>query len=158
MQKNQEGSVGSQFAGFNCSDLEVQMIPHTQTSTVCQPSSNSTDKPTCSRPSSSSFSTSECLRNISADLHYYHVILGSYKQHSPNISDLTPVMNHTKQLMQCLKRRYDPAEEAPPEGSIWTNSSFDNRKVLCKVLKGFVIRTVTINRVLGYISAGDHMK
>jgi len=26
------------FAGFNCTDLEAQMIPHTLTASVCQPS------------------------------------------------------------------------------------------------------------------------
>jgi len=28
------------FAGFNCTDLEAQMIPHTQTASVCQPSAS----------------------------------------------------------------------------------------------------------------------
>lgn len=28
------------FAGFNCTDLEAQMIPHTHTASVCQPSTS----------------------------------------------------------------------------------------------------------------------
>lgn len=34
--------------------------------------------------------------------------------------------------------------------------SYDERLRLCKVLRGFQIRTVTINRAIAYISSGEH--
>lgn len=34
-------------------------------------------------------------------------------------------------------------------------STFDERLRLCKVLKGFQVRTITINRVIAYMNSGD---
>lgn len=39
-----------------------------------------------------------------------------------------------------------------------STDSFEARKNLCKQLKGFQVRTITINRALGYICAGEHKK
>ncbi|XP_053508281.1 interleukin-12 subunit alpha [Ictalurus furcatus] len=39
-----------------------------------------------------------------------------------------------------------------------STNSFEDRKDLCKQLKGFQVRTITINRALGYICAGEYKK
>lgn len=41
-------------------------------------------------------SQTECLRNIRGDLHYYDLLLNTYE---PSVSDLSPVMTATKELM-----------------------------------------------------------
>ncbi|CAM4558367.1 unnamed protein product [Leuciscus chuanchicus] len=170
MKKAQERKMEHQdlFAGFNCTDLEAQMIPHTQTSSVCQPSA-SDDVLSCSGQTSSSFSAvsllgcftrlvcvctvsrvsdallfssqTECLRNIAGDLHYYKILLNDYKPRDSD--DLRPVTTATSELMQWL---------------VWSGSSFDDRVSLCKTLKGFHVRAITMNRALAYISSGDHRK
>ncbi|XP_059370992.1 interleukin-12 subunit alpha [Carassius carassius] len=141
------------FAGFNCTDLEAQMIPHTLTASVCQPSS-SDDKASCSS-SSSSFSETQCLTNIRADLRYYDMMLNSYK---PSETDLSPVKTATKALMDCLDENCEAADGEFPQWHIWTGSSFTDRLSLCKALKGFHIRAITLNRALGYIASGQHRK
>ncbi|XP_051719746.1 interleukin-12 subunit alpha [Ctenopharyngodon idella] len=150
-----EGKMKHQdlFAGFNCTDLEARMIPYTHTASVCQPIA--TDNTSCSNSRSSSFSETECLRNISGDLHYYDLLLNSYQ---PSVSDLGPVMTATKDLMLCLKANGDAAEGEFPQWVVWSGSSFDDRLSLCKTLKGFHVRAITMNRALAYIASGDHRK
>lgn len=41
---------------------------------------------------------------------------------------------------------------------VWSGSSFDDRLSLCKTLKGFHVRAITMNRALAYIASGDHRK
>lgn len=36
--------------------------------------------------------------------------------------------------------------------------SYGDRLRLCKVLSGFQVRTVTINRAIAYMSSGEHMQ
>ncbi|XP_042621733.1 interleukin-12 subunit alpha-like [Cyprinus carpio] len=154
MEKDGKMEHGDLFAGFNCTDLEAQMIPHTLTASVCQPS-DSAHNASCSSHRSSSFSETECLRNIRADLRYYDVLLSSY---SPSETDLSPVMTATKALMNCLNEKYEAADGEFPRWDVWSGSSFDKRLSLCKTLKGFHIRAITLNRALGYICSGEHRK
>ncbi|KAF4103738.1 hypothetical protein G5714_014725 [Onychostoma macrolepis] len=142
------------FSGFNCTDLEAQMIPHTLTASVCQPNA-SDDKASCSSHRNSSFSETDCLKNIRADLRYYAVMLDSYKL---NEIDLNPVKTATKALMDCLNENCEAADGEFPQWRVWNGSSFNNRLSLCKTLKGFHIRAITVNRALGYIGSGEHRK
>lgn len=41
---------------------------------------------------------------------------------------------------------------------MWRNDSFTNRQKMCKMMRGFYVRAITINRAMGYISSGDHRK
>ncbi|XP_070399366.1 interleukin-12 subunit alpha [Nothobranchius furzeri] len=41
---------------------------------------------------------------------------------------------------------------------LWQGDSFTNRQKMCKMMRGFHVRTITINRAMGYISSGDHRK
>ncbi|RXN10876.1 interleukin-12 subunit alpha-like protein [Labeo rohita] len=144
------------FAGFNCTDLEAQMIPHTHTASVCQPSTS--DEESCSsHRGAQSFSETECLKNIRADLCYYDVMLNSYK---PSETLLNPVKTATKNLLNCLNENCEAEDVSSefPQWQIWSGSSFDDRLSLCKALKGFHIRAITVNRALGYVASGDHRK
>uniref|UniRef100_A0A673H6Q1 Interleukin-12 subunit alpha-like n=1 Tax=Sinocyclocheilus rhinocerous TaxID=307959 RepID=A0A673H6Q1_9TELE len=116
------------------------MIPHTLTASVCQPSGSA---------------HTECLRNIRADLSYYDVMLSSYR---PSETDLSPVKTATKGLMNCLNENCEAADGEFPQWRVWSGSSFDDRLSLCKTLKGFHIRAITVNRALGYIGSGEHRK
>ncbi|XP_016358780.1 interleukin-12 subunit alpha [Sinocyclocheilus anshuiensis] len=154
MQKEGKMEHRDLFAGFNCTDLEAQMIPHTLTASVCQPS-GSAHNASCSSHRRSSFSETECLRNIRADLSYYDVMLSSYR---PSETDLSPVKTATKGLMNCLNENCEAADGEFPQWRVWSGLSFDDRLSLCKTLKGFHIRAITVNRALGYIGSGEHRK
>lgn len=42
--------------------------------------------------------------------------------------------------------------------NLWGSNSFNNRQKMCKMMRGFYTRTITINRALGYIASGEHRK
>uniref|UniRef100_A0A8C1IJY1 Interleukin 12a n=1 Tax=Cyprinus carpio TaxID=7962 RepID=A0A8C1IJY1_CYPCA len=160
MQK--DGKIGNRdlFAGFNCTDLEAQMIPHTLTASVCQPSASDDVSLSTSHTSHHNISAlTECLTNIRADLRYYDVMLNWYlNSYKPSETDLSPVKTATKALMDCLDKNFEAADGEFPQWHIWSGSSFTDRLSLCKTLKGFRIRAITVNRALGYIGSGEHKK
>ncbi|XP_065136263.1 interleukin-12 subunit alpha [Paramisgurnus dabryanus] len=141
------------FAGFNCTELAIQMNPFTQTGVVCQPITS--PNVSCVNQRNSTFSETECLRNIRDDLCYYNDLLNSYmKDVQQAKNDLNPVVNTTKDLMTCLQQSCPTL----PKWTVWRGSSFDDRVSLCKTLKGFHVRAITINRALSYVASGDHRK
>ncbi|KAI4874416.1 hypothetical protein NFI96_018334 [Prochilodus magdalenae] len=146
------------FHGFNCTDLRAKVSPDSQTVAVCQPSQHVT----CSAQSSSSFSEEECLKNIRGDLQYYQLMLRDYtmsldqSQKSRSIAALTSITSSIQTLQKECPLL--PKTEVPQTTSWVAKNSFDDRMDLCKQLKGFQIRAITINRALGYISAGEHKK
>ncbi|XP_051965500.1 interleukin-12 subunit alpha [Xyrauchen texanus] len=149
------------FAGFNCTEQTAQMIPHTETAAVCQP--NTPANTTCSNQQNSSFSATACMRSISDDLYYYYTLLNSYVQtdsYKHSKQDLEPVITSTENLKKCLRQKctHLSTEPALQEWVVWRGSSFDDRLSLCKTLKGFHVRTITINRALRYITSGDYRK
>ncbi|KAL7842749.1 hypothetical protein SRHO_G00244380 [Serrasalmus rhombeus] len=121
---------GALFHGFNCTELRAELRPDSQTVAVCQPDQ------------------SECLENIRGDLQHYKLMLRDYvktldqKQKSQSITEITSITS----LIQTLQETW-----------VATDPFYD-RMDLCKWLKGLHIRAVTINRVLGYISAGEYKK
>ncbi|XP_016383601.1 interleukin-12 subunit alpha-like [Sinocyclocheilus rhinocerous] len=149
-----ECSAAARSLLSSLSHIMQKMIPHTLTASVCQPS-GSAHNVSCSSHRRSSFSETECLRNIRADLSYYDVMLSSYR---PSETDLSPVKTATKGLMNCLNENCEAADGEFPQWRVWSGSSFDDRLSLCKTLKGFHIRAITVNRALGYIGSGEHRK
>uniref|UniRef100_A0A669BV59 Interleukin 12a n=1 Tax=Oreochromis niloticus TaxID=8128 RepID=A0A669BV59_ORENI len=92
----------------------------------------------------------ECLKNIKMDLLYYHEAIASYlrgplKNGPEEIRLLSPIVEITKNLTENLPSK-------------WGNDSYSNRLEMNKMMKGFHIRAITINRAIGYISSGDHRK
>ncbi|XP_055051744.2 interleukin-12 subunit alpha [Misgurnus anguillicaudatus] len=147
------------FAGFNCTELAIQMNEFTQTGVVCQP--NTSPKVSCVNQRNSTFSETECLRNIRDDLCYYNDLLNSYMKNVKQAEkDLNPVVNTSKDLVTCLQQSYPhvSAERTLPKGTVWVDLPFGDRVSLCKKLKGFHVRAITINRALSYIASGDHRK
>uniref|UniRef100_A0A669CE74 Interleukin 12a n=1 Tax=Oreochromis niloticus TaxID=8128 RepID=A0A669CE74_ORENI len=100
----------------------------------------------CVTQRNSSFSESECLKNIKMDLLYYHEAIASYLR--------GPLKNGPEEI-----RLLSPIiETSRLQGEIWGNDSYSNRLEMNKMMKGFHIRAITINRAIGYISSGDHRK
>ncbi|XP_039454227.1 interleukin-12 subunit alpha isoform X2 [Oreochromis aureus] len=120
----------------------------------------------CVTQRNSSFSESECLKNIKMDLLYYHEEIASYlggplKNGPEEIRLLSPIVEITKNLTENCFPQLD-VENLPSKASKddkkWGNDSYSNRLEMNKMMKGFHIRAITINRAIGYISSGDHRK
>ncbi|KAF3692697.1 Interleukin-12 subunit alpha [Channa argus] len=105
----------------------------------------------CVNQRQSSFSESECLMNIMKDLAYYEATITSYLE-SPlrdQVREVTLLMP-TQETIKSLRTEKSAQQ--------WGKNSFTNRQEMCKIMKGFYTRTITINRAMGYISSGDHRK
>ncbi|XP_020357997.1 interleukin-12 subunit alpha [Oncorhynchus kisutch] len=139
------------FGGLNCSEQRVEVNSKTQTVLACEPN---TDRNTrCSGQRNTTFSESACLRNIRADLGHYAASLQAYKQ-----ADLSSTVQDTKNLLNnCPSTQGDPSSHVA-DAKLTSGNSVDQRVHLCKLLKGFHLRVITISRAMGYISAGDHRK
>lgn len=145
------------FHGFNCTDLEVVVNPNTQTASVCQPSQDMK----CSDQTSSPFDETQCLQNIANDLDYHGSMLAEYmntldeKANSESVKELKSITESIHNLRESCKLLPNPESS----NDKWkSTNSFEDRKDLCKQLKGFQVRTITINRALGYICAGEYQK
>ncbi|KAF4076743.1 hypothetical protein AMELA_G00218560 [Ameiurus melas] len=144
------------FHGFNCTDLEVVVNSNTQTASVCQPRQDTK----CSDQKSSPFNETQCLQNIANDLGYHESMLTEYmrtldnKANSESVKELQSITDSIHNLTRTCKL---PNPESSKNKWSSTNS-FEDRKDLCKQLKGFQVRTITINRALGYVCAGEYKK
>ncbi|KAF7660421.1 hypothetical protein LDENG_00282320 [Lucifuga dentata] len=104
----------------------------------------------------------ECLENIMKDLAHYAAAFQSYLNFPlKNREEEVPLLKSTLGIIQSLRKDCSlmPNEEqdsSSEEDDMWGNDTFDNRQKMCKMLKGFHIRTITINRAMGYISSGEH--
>ncbi|XP_029922247.1 interleukin-12 subunit alpha [Myripristis murdjan] len=129
-----------------------------ETALVCAPSL--AQHSSCATLSNTSFSESTCLENIMKDLTHYAAVLKSYKQISPKTE--AALLDPTLKIIQSLleKCSLTPAEEKESSeeniAQMWEGNRFDQRWKMYRVMKGFHIRTITINRAMGYISSGDH--
>uniref|UniRef100_A0A673B4J8 Interleukin-12 subunit alpha n=1 Tax=Sphaeramia orbicularis TaxID=375764 RepID=A0A673B4J8_9TELE len=136
------------FTGIDCTKQNVELNMNTNTASVCAPGDS-----TCSGFTPSQFSQELCLTNIGEDLRYYYQFLAA--QPDPD-SFLGPtVLLSLKELMENCFSWSLPADSALKKASADHPSTYDERLSLCKVLKGFHVRTITINRAIGFIHSGE---
>uniref|UniRef100_A0A3P9HDZ7 Interleukin-12 subunit alpha n=1 Tax=Oryzias latipes TaxID=8090 RepID=A0A3P9HDZ7_ORYLA len=141
---------------FIVSDKYDVTLRSAETIYACAP--NPTESSSCSVQRNSSFSESECMRNIMKDLAYYDAAMQSYLKSDLSRPEIEiPPLNHTLTIIQNL-RRVSLFENMEDSKNLWPNTSFRNRQKMCKMMKGLHVRSITINRALGYISSGDHRK
>ncbi|XP_034460283.1 interleukin-12 subunit alpha [Hippoglossus hippoglossus] len=142
---------------------KVAMRSKAETSLACAPTL--TENPGCMMQRNSSFSKSECLSNIMKDLVYYDAAITSYlksKLRSPEeeVALLSPTLGIIKSLKNCsLMPNEDNEENDSSEvdaAQMWGDEPYANRQEMCKMMRGFYVRTITINRAVGYITSGDH--
>uniref|UniRef100_A0A3B5LZT1 Interleukin-12 subunit alpha n=1 Tax=Xiphophorus couchianus TaxID=32473 RepID=A0A3B5LZT1_9TELE len=106
----------------------------------------------------------ECVMNIMRDLAFYHTAIETYLKsplHRPETE--IPLLSPTLGILRDLRKNCssmetgerNSSEDAPDR---WGNASYVNRQKMCKMMRGFHVRAVTINRAVGYISSGDHRK
>uniref|UniRef100_A0A3B4AMY8 Interleukin-12 subunit alpha n=1 Tax=Periophthalmus magnuspinnatus TaxID=409849 RepID=A0A3B4AMY8_9GOBI len=128
------------FKGFNCTQQSVDLNTETDTVYACAPHVRSL----CSK----------IFSHHKTYLHHYYKVLSAHPD--PDMFLRSTVLVRLRELMMSCFSRTLPGDlnKMPSESS----SSYDDRLNLCKKLKGFHIRTITINRALEYIHSGDHNK
>ncbi|XP_077954463.1 interleukin-12 subunit alpha [Gasterosteus aculeatus] len=152
------------FYGINLnrSDWLKMPVREDETTLACAPTL--TQGSSCTMQRNSSFSESECLSNIGKDLAFYAAALKSYRKlqlrkQEEEVSLLSP----TLEIIQCLwetcplmqnGENYFSEEAA----RLWERNPFSDRLQMHKIMLGFYVRTITINRAMGYIASGDHRK
>ncbi|XP_042343366.1 interleukin-12 subunit alpha [Plectropomus leopardus] len=133
-----------------------------ETVQACAP--NLTQTSGCMMQRNSSFSERECLGNIMKDLAHYAAAIQSYVNSSMRSSKEAELLNSTLGIIQRLRKdcslKPNEEDDSSEEGAaqMWGTDTYDNRQKMCKMMRGFQVRTITINRAMGYISSGDHMK
>ncbi|XP_026229447.1 interleukin-12 subunit alpha [Anabas testudineus] len=139
------------FSGINCTKQNVELNMKTKTTSVCAPKESK-----CSRNAETEFNLESCLTNIGEDLVHYYGFLAA--QPDPDSLLGQTVLFSLRELMENCFPWIQLTDLASVKAAIDRPSSYDERLNLCKVLKGFQVRTITINRAIGYISSGQHAK
>ncbi|XP_067101813.1 interleukin-12 subunit alpha [Osmerus mordax] len=138
----------SLFSGFNCLNQALEMNSNTQTALACSPTTG--QGKVCMGGRITSFNENECLGNITMDLGHYSREMTILQEKNSDLlhvhQDALAALNTIQELLQAVSSCF------------WTDNTFDNRLCMCKKLRGFQARLVTISRACGYISSGDHRK
>ncbi|XP_041805812.1 interleukin-12 subunit alpha-like [Chelmon rostratus] len=136
------------FSGIDCAKQSMELNVGTNTPSVCAPKES-----TCSGIVKSEFDQESCVANIGQDLHHYYKFIAA--QPDPDSLLGPSVLFSLRELMQnCFTWSADMASEE----AVDRPGTYDERLSLCKVLKGFHARTITINRVIAYMNSGEHTK
>uniref|UniRef100_A0A3Q2CPB5 Interleukin 12A n=1 Tax=Cyprinodon variegatus TaxID=28743 RepID=A0A3Q2CPB5_CYPVA len=122
------------FSGINCTRQNMELISETNTPTVCSPTNS-----TCSGIITPAFDKDKCVKDMGNDLIHYYRYLSA--QPDPDSIIGPSVLHSLRELMEALVER---------------SSNYNERLSLCKVLKGFQVRTVTINRAISYLNHIKH--
>ncbi|XP_032888159.1 interleukin-12 subunit alpha-like [Amblyraja radiata] len=138
--------------GFNCSDTDIMLedITANKTNTVlaCSPEQElvriKESPQNCLR-------SSQCYQNITADLQIYEGKLQNFTQVTNNVRK--GIASLLKALNSDLTH-----EDVYTEGGSTDEErviNFPQRMALCKILQSFKLRTITINRVMSYLSQAE---
>ncbi|XP_054889647.1 uncharacterized protein zmp:0000001127 [Poeciliopsis prolifica] len=139
------------FSGMNCTRHNMELNLETRTPTVCSPQGS-----VCSGETTSAFDWKSCMSEIGKDLSHYYKVLSVQPDSDGTLG--SSVLLPLRELMEnCFKSDLQSAlisKEAPVAHS--NTNGFSQRQRLCKILKGFYVRTITINRAISYMNLGEH--
>ncbi|XP_068197079.1 interleukin-12 subunit alpha [Antennarius striatus] len=133
------------YSGINCTKQGIALNTDTNTPSACAPKGSS-----CSGIILSLFDQESCLKNITEDLRHYYRFLAA----QPDPDSLRSVLSTLRELMEKCFTLSLPTDLSMDKAS--ADRTYNDRLRLCKVLKGFQVRTITINRVLAYMNSGEH--
>ncbi|XP_037644417.1 interleukin-12 subunit alpha-like [Sebastes umbrosus] len=139
------------FSGIDCTEQSMELNTETNTPSVCAPKES-----TCSGIVKSEFDQESCLTNIREDLRHHYKLLAA--QPDPNSLLAPTVLFSLRELMENCFTWSLPTDLPTKEAAADRPSTYDERLSLCKVLKGFQVRSITINRVMAYMNSGEHTK
>uniref|UniRef100_A0A8B9D9F9 Interleukin-12 subunit alpha n=1 Tax=Anser cygnoides TaxID=8845 RepID=A0A8B9D9F9_ANSCY len=127
--------------GFECTleEVDLEDITKDKINTIKACTSEDPRTGNCPVLESSTFDKRKCLRGIYEDLKAYRAELSDQK-----------VLTSIDEMMKALQPGSPGALQPPPSAAL---TSFKDRMRLCGVLHAFRIRTVTIDRMMNYLSA-----
>ncbi|XP_009693397.1 PREDICTED: interleukin-12 subunit alpha, partial [Cariama cristata] len=132
--------------GFECTleEVDLEDITKNQINTIKACTSEDSGTGNCPVLERSTFDTSKCLQGIYEDLNAYRAEL-------KNFSD-QKVLATIDEMMRALKT----SSRSVPQPSAGAGlSSFKERMRLCSILHAFRIRTITINRMMNYLTSPE---
>ncbi|XP_056149894.1 interleukin-12 subunit alpha-like [Lampris incognitus] len=137
------------FKGFDCMEHNMELYTETETAAACAPRES-----TCSGVKALEFDRESCMMNIGKDLLYYSKTLETHQKQS-----LSPaVLLSLQELMEnCFPRSLSKHGQFK-EATLDHLNTFEKRVYRCKVLRGFQVRAVTINRVIEYMQSEEQEK
>ncbi|XP_075365142.1 interleukin-12 subunit alpha [Mycteria americana] len=132
--------------GFECTleEVDLEDITENRINTIKACTSEDPGTGNCPALERSTLDTSKCLQGIYEDLSAYRAELKNFNDPS--------VLATIDEMMEALKTSSRSAPQ-PPAGTGLT--SFKERMRLCSVLHAFRIRTVTINRMMNYLTSAE---
>ncbi|XP_056296781.1 interleukin-12 subunit alpha isoform X2 [Pseudoliparis swirei] len=155
--------LGSDVLCFGIASDGMMVMSQAETVLACAPTR--TQNTSCTMERNSSFSESECLRNIRKDLAYYAAAFQSYsksqlRSHNEEVALLSPTLEKIQRLKKSCSLTPNEEKDSSEEDAaqMWGDDTFSRRQKMCQMMRGFHVRTITINRAMGYISSGDHRK
>uniref|UniRef100_A0A8C7Y7V4 Interleukin-12 subunit alpha n=1 Tax=Oryzias sinensis TaxID=183150 RepID=A0A8C7Y7V4_9TELE len=134
------------FTGINCTEQNMELNTNTYTPSVCAPK-------VCFQTKKCFYCLSikeSCLSNISRDLSQYYKFLTA----QPDLLRVPNVTHSLRKLMENCFEESLPTNETPVNHA----STYSERLNLCKTLRGFQVRTITVSRAISYMSSGEHTK
>ncbi|KAM7106998.1 interleukin-12 subunit alpha [Ciconia maguari] len=132
--------------GFECTleEVDLEDITENRINTIKACTSEDPGTGNCPALERSTFDTSKCLQGIYEDLNAYRAELKKFNDQS--------VLATIDEMMEALKISSRSVPQ-PPAGTGLT--SFKERMRLCSILHAFQIRTVTINRMMNYLTSAE---
>ncbi|KAI5103818.1 interleukin-12 subunit alpha-like [Silurus meridionalis] len=115
------------FRGLNCTEQSAELPVSSRTLSACTPQA-------------------DCLQSVLEDLRYYWATFKSYRDTDRILEQ--SVLRSIENLVQSC---FSVTLMDDVQVSLDNKNSFERRLKLCKILKGFQVRTITINRVLNHI-------
>ncbi|XP_064008706.1 interleukin-12 subunit alpha [Pogoniulus pusillus] len=132
--------------GFECAleEVDPEDITKNQMNTIKACIAQDTETGNCLGLEPSAFDPSQCLQGIYQDLNAYRAEL-------KNLSD-QKVLAAIDEMMRALKPSSSSIPQSPASKGLM---SFKERMKLCSILQAFQIRSVTINRMMNYLSSPE---
>ncbi|KAM6062676.1 interleukin-12 subunit alpha [Chlamydotis macqueenii] len=132
--------------GFECTleEVDLEDITENQINTIKACTSEDPGTGNCPALERFTFDTSKCLQGIYQDL-------SAYRAELKNLND-PKVLATIDEMMKALH----PSGRSEPQPAAGAGlTSFQERMRLCSILHAFRIRTVTIDRMLNYLSSPE---
>uniref|UniRef100_I3JUG7 Zmp:0000001127 n=1 Tax=Oreochromis niloticus TaxID=8128 RepID=I3JUG7_ORENI len=133
------------FSGIDCMKQNMELYKNTSTPSACAP-----QVPTLNTRFKSKMMFDIYCGCACCDLKHYYKVLTA--------QPVGTLLFSLRELMENCFGIFPASDSTLREAAANLGTSFDQRLHLCKVLKGFQVRAITINRVIAYMTSDEYTK